>query len=464
MAGSISTGIEALHSVAKEAGLWNWVLVGADPKALPLAGGGSGGVEEMSACLTALGDAVLGGLLRVEFCKKASKQFTSKWVMVFITLDGENTMSAVLRGKANAKRGCMEKAIGEYCKVVSGTMQITHLEDFALDSVIALVKKSAIIDGEYVRPEYFPPEPIDEEALREGAPDEPVAEAPAADATETCEFVESVPQSAAPEEEEEVAEDEEEKAVEAAVVQVEDLPEAPAEASEDAAAAASQEAASQEATGGYVKTDAPEAAASKPKRREGDGWFKQGDFVDIFSESEKKWFTDGVIEEIRWETSTTPDGKTLPEGCAKVVYSNGQRGKWLHPDVLYNKNVVQASIKPTSFKGFLKKETHNILSEWHVRYFELRNGYLSWWITVDDAKKGVKPQCTLELVGLELKVATSSALLSIRTASSRGVVYNFDAKTGPLQSPIDDWLAAFKQHAAFANRMYKFKRNSQHKA
>merc|ERR1711966_643634 len=118
--------------------------------------------------------------------------------------------------------------------------------------------------------------------------------------------------------------------------------------------------------------------------------------------------------------------------------------------------VVKPSIKPPSFLGKMKKETHNILTEWHVRHFELQDGFLTWWITAEDAVAGAKPQCSLELVGLQMKSSDKSSKISIRTASSRGVVYNFDAHTGakPADPPVEgshqlgEWVAVLKQHAA----------------
>lgn len=459
----ISTGQEALKSVANETGKWNWALVGADPDELPLAGGGSGGVAEMEQCLEALGDAVLGGLLRVQFGQNNGDALSSKWVMVFVTIEDNTALSAVQRGKAVARRPCMEKAIRQYCTVFQGCMQITHVEDFTHDAVVARIKSSAIIDGAVVVPFYEPPPPIEEMLEILGEEEEATAEEE--DGRERVETVEYVRHTVIvpPEEEALGGVAEEERPAEEAAPEVTG---GYAEAAEPDSAQTKARLRAVEASKAMEAMMAAEhkAAAAAPEAdgaadKEVPKAYVKGDSVDIFSESEKKWFTDGVIEDVKDEASVTPEGKELPKGCAKIVYSNGQRGKWLHPDVLYNKNVVQASIKPTRFKGFLKKETHNLLSEWHVRYFELRNGYLSWWITVEDGKKGSKPQCTLELVGLELKVAASSALISIRTASSRGVVYNFDAKTGPGQNTIEEWVAAFKQHAAFANRMFKFKQS-----
>jgi len=178
-------------------------------------------------------------------------------------------------------------------------------------------------------------------------------------------------------------------------------------------------------------------------------WTK-GELVDIWSASENKWFTDGVIEEVRDKASTSHEGKPLPAGCAKIVYNNGSRGKWLQPEALNDRNVVKPSIKPPHFTGFMKKETHNLLSEWHDRYFEMRDGFLTWWISKEDAKAGTKPQCSLELVKLQMKAAGSTTKFSIRTASSRGVVYNFDTNVTAGRHSVEEWANALKQHAAFA--------------
>jgi len=183
--------------------------------------------------------------------------------------------------------------------------------------------------------------------------------------------------------------------------------------------------------------------------------WKKGDLVDIWSSSEKKWFTDGVLEEVRGGTSSTADGKELPPGCVKVVYGNGLRGKWIHPDAMNDEAQVKRAEKPEVFSGFLLKETHKFRKDWHMRYFEVKDGFLTWWVTQEDAKNGVKPQSSLSLVGLMMKIKKSSTQFGVRTASSKGVVYNLDCSHVPGTKYLAQWVEALKLHSAYSNRTQK---------
>jgi len=496
----VSNGPEALKQVGSEKGAWNWCLIGADPKELPLAGGGAGFVDEMRDCLITHGHAVLFGLIRCAFtrhCKSAADGLTFKWVFVSATLDG-GTMTAVQRGRAVSKRPVMEKAIKGFAHTVL-SLDLTDAEDLTTDFVVSKLnaiskgasdgvlqipayesapvimpafqvedKKSGYVVGEIT--ERKAPEP----KKAEDAPQAPAAEEPAPAAEEPAPAAEeAAPKEEAPADTPAPAEEPEKPAEEAPK---EEEPKVLEEPKAEEPKVLEEPKAEEPKLLAELKVEAPkileelkkeeptaeephgETAGTGPADKNG---YKKGDLVDIYSLTEKKWFTDGVIEEIRLVTSATPDGKPLPAGCAKVVYSNGQRGKWLQPEAMADRNLVKPSIKPQVFAGFLKKETHNILSEWHVRHMELRDGFFTWWISEEDAKCKVKPQCALELVGLQMKATATSTRFALRTASSKGVVYNFDCATGtPAAKSVEDWAAALKQHAAYANRMHKFRQQT----
>lgn len=430
------SGADALRSVGSPDGSWNWVLVGADPQGLPLAGGGSGFVDEMRECLSAHGDAVLFGLIRLTFRKgeNQGEGLSGKWVLVFATLDEESSMSAVARGKAIGKRPEMEKVIAEYAHVVD-VMAVTSASELTVDNVVERVKKVSILDGELVVPVCEAPPVIAPRVITEvhDPAEEPSPTQPS-EASEAAPEPESTPAE---------SKDAEEPPPEAAGSDTPSSDPAPVE---------------KEASG-YTSAAAPVAPAEPEKAKVATKRvnvpFVRGDFVDIWSHTEQKWFIDGMVDEIRQEASTTQEGKSLPAGCAKIVYNKGQRGKWLQPEALVDPGVVRKSEKPGPFDGFLKKEAHNIFSEWHTRYFKLKDGVLSWWITLEDAHNGVKPQNKLELVGLQMKAASSSTKFSIRGTKSKGVVYNLDADTGQGHLPVDAWTQALKAHAAYANRLQK---------
>jgi hypothetical protein len=462
------TGREALKDVTNKNGAWNWVLLGPDEKELPLAGGGSGFVDEMRECLSVYGDAVVFGLLKLTFNKNnlqdgdgQGEVRTFKWVMVFATLDEGSTMSAVQRGKALSKKPAMEKVLKEVA-TISCIMEITEPDDLTIDEVVARVKKVSVLDGELMVPEvkaFSRPEGAGSKA------DAPQEEPQVEMIEEVYEPGESTAPEPPPAPEPEKQEEPTTVTEEPISTPAEEPPKEEAPAPE-ATTSSPPEPAPEEAP--KVETKAEEASPppaptpdpAPPAPTTKKLGFKVGDLVDIWSHTEGKWFTDGIIEEVRETASSTHEGKPLPAGCGKIVYNAGSRGKWLQPEALNDRQIVKPSIRPTTFTGFLKKETHNILSEWHVRYFELKDGYLTWWITLEDARTGVKPQTSLELVGLQMKAPAQSAKFSIRTASSKGVVYNFDAATGTGYHTVEEWAANLRQHAAYANRMHKFRSTS----
>jgi len=201
----------------------------------------------------------------------------------------------------------------------------------------------------------------------------------------------------------------------------------------------------------------------------------EGDLVDIWIHAANKWFTDGLIAEVRHEASTTSDGRPLPAGCAKIVYNNGTCAKWLQPDLLNNRNVVKPFPKPPHFQGLMQKQTHHLASQWNVRQFEIRDGFLKWWKTQIDYVSGDKPQGSLHLIGLQMpKIAVDKPTqIAIRTASSKGVVYNLDINAGDADGGLlglrclkdrtsEEYATAlqqhvflFRQHGAYADRVHK---------
>jgi len=431
-----------------------------------LAGGGCGFIDEMRQCLGQHDGAVLFGLLRLKFRKGESKElFSYKWVAVNATLDEGSTMSAVARGKALAKRPAMDKVMKSYVPTIACTLEVTHLDELTVEEIVKRVKQVSVLDGELIKPDavewvapFIPAPALPAEVI---TPSEPVVmEEEVYDASSPAE---RAPKYDGP-------------SVKADVTLVEDEKPVPTEAFNKMNAgypadeAPTEEAAKEEVPAAppadpLAKAEAPATTVQEVKAKAVDDLVRgglgnelaKGDLVDIWSASENKWFTDGMIEEMRDTASTSHEGKPLPAGCAKIVYNNGARGKWLQPEVLNDRSVVKPSIRPPTFHGFMKKETHNILSEWHDRYFELRDGFLTWWITLDDSKAGSKPQCSLELVRLQMKASGSTSRFSLRTASSSGVVYNFDAAAKDDAHTVEEWTNALKQHAAFANRMYKFR-------
>lgn len=157
----IKSGRQALRAVGDPFGPWNWVLVHSDPAALPLAGGGSGSVEEMAEFLCQHQDQVLSGLLRLGFGTGRLRR--TKHVLVHWVGDG---VGAVSRGRMMAKRPEMEKVLG--CGLAcSVSLELTRLEDLTLEGTIERVRKASIIDDDVVGADAPPQSALSVESFRE---------------------------------------------------------------------------------------------------------------------------------------------------------------------------------------------------------------------------------------------------------------------------------------------------------
>mmetsp|Transcript_96419 Transcript_96419/g.267881 ORF Transcript_96419/g.267881 Transcript_96419/m.267881 type:complete len:589 (+) Transcript_96419:117-1883(+) len=574
---TIFTGVEAIKSVCNEQGVWNWCLIGADPETLPLAGGGSGFIDEMRECLSTSGNSVVAGMIRCTFKQIVGDELTVKWVIFFATLDGqEESMSAVKRGQALGKRPAMEKAFGQYCKVISDNFEITAVDELSTDDIVARLKKTAIIDGELEIPKY---DPISVDEI----PMSPMVAVEASEVVEEYEpELDADPESKEAAQQQSVSEGDPPSDVPTAAPQWEVWGDGDVyHAYDEAVRAQIDQAHSQglsttqvQVAGGWTyEIDFKKMVQRNPKTGKerplrcvnkalqwevvGDeveyhaydeevneqiqqahsqglstiqvkvagGWtyeidFKKmiqrnpktgmerslrcvakassgaeaatclpieepgepasvclnkGDLVDIWNHAANKWFTDGLIVEVRDEASTTAGGKPLPAGCAKIFYDSGKRAKWLQPKVLNDRRIVKPFVKPPNFRGYMKKQTHNVVSQWNVCYFELRDGFLTWWKTLEEYDAGVKPHASLGLVGLQMPkgAADKSTRISIRTASSKGVVYNFDInaddadggllglrclkdrRSEEYATAVQQHVEVFSQHAALADRMHQ---------
>lgn len=83
------------------------------------------------------------------------------------------------------------------------------------------------------------------------------------------------------------------------------------------------------------------------------------------------------------------DGCKLAAGSVKVLYNNSKTFKWILPSQF--KSMLRVSSRPSApyaLAGQLLKQTHNWITTWHLRHFEVSRGYLQWWATVDDANAG----------------------------------------------------------------------------
>jgi len=187
--------------------------------------------------------------------------------------------------------------------------------------------------------------------------------------------------------------------------------------------------------------------------------FNPGALVEVWSEAAQRWHDDGeVIETI--EETTECHGIVLNAGSMKVIYARGARFKWVDPAVATK--LLRESVRPkapSAMRGNLHKETHGIFTEWHVRYFELSQGFLSWWRTSQEKKK--PPTSIVPLLGLSLRL--DGTQISFWTMSTKGTMFAISASTVDEASA---WAKAMVEHAKYQADMKNYiehrKNNQRH--
>lgn len=484
----ILSGRDALSTVAEKEGSWNWVLVGPNPDKLPLVGGGTGAVDEMRTCLAKQEAeqkaeqqfANFYGLLRLRF--GSGRMGRTKYVFVQASRVDEREesndlpadqqsvaahpkagqQSAVKHGQAMAQRGAMEKALLEFVHF-SAKIEVTRLSDLSVDNLVEKVQKASTADADLCTVgSYF--EGL-VEFMKKAKPTAAVVPEEAAKQDEkalvaAC-AVEIFDNNCAPaaevheaEKDETVADDTEHTfPMEAgaappqpAAAKPEPEKEAPKAAAgiADAVEAAAPSVPAPTPAPAAAATPAAAAPAPVPE-------YKRGDLLFVYSNAASTWMDDGIVVLVL-EEAAEHDGLKLPKGSVKIQYNNRRQFKWVTP--AQNKQYLRPSkrpVPPPTLLGELMKETHNWITQWHVRYFELSKGYLQWWMSSDDARSGVVPNGSLSLTGLEMSV--QETVLHIRTASSKGVIYAFDATTVESSSK---WSEMMKQHEAYCRSMHQY--------
>merc|ERR1719468_138080 len=111
--------------------------------------------------------------------------------------------------------------------------------------------------------------------------------------------------------------------------------------------------------------------------------------------------------------------------------------------------------------GELFKETHNVFTEWHVRHAEINRGFMQWWQNPDDARAGLRPNAVAVLLGMKIHVESDSTVFKFSTASTKGVMYSFDATSSEGR---ERWVRALEKHASYCNRLHEHLLKNQREA
>lgn len=396
------TGREALQAVGEAGGDWNWALVGPDPEELPLAGGGWGSCDDIRKCVEGSEHLNLFGALRLDF--GAGKQMKRKFVFIHASRVDERSSddkgpSVRRHGQGMAQQGAMEKALSAFAKFAV-TFEAKSLQDLELEAIIAKVHKASTADAEM----------ITSEAYREAIAELEVQRR---------------------EKQEERAERSEEAGDEQ-------------EAQPDIREAISEEAGRSSSSSGLCRGAADEEVAP---RAEPQVEYRQGDLIQVFSKAAKDWIDDGTVYLVL-DRDGYHDGVQLPKGAVKALYNKQQNFKWVLPS--YFPMLLRPSYRPSAphaLVGELMKEHRDIFTRWVVRHCELTKGFLQWWVSADVARKGRKPNRSLELYGLELSKQGTVIYLRVEACQE---IFKFDAQE---ESSCKMWLDSLKRHEEYCARM-----------
>lgn len=381
----VFSGEEAVHEVAKYDGFWDWVMLMPEEE-LSVRGGGRGGILEMAEARADIPHHF--GLLRMCFGELEK----TKWIQVSTCVPTESEDAKLVRQDSFAK-ACemispMNAKISTYANVAV-SVSLNRAEEFTPEFLIEKLCEAFPEEKEHLTMRaYLQAREVATRAHLEDDEDEEDAE----DTNILNEMMLEAPQAL--------------------------------EMSGDQKASLE------------VEEDKELVKQRKPMRL-----YSRGDYVQVYSNAANSWHDDGVIIEVT-EEKAMRDGFSIPAGSMKAQYSGGRRFKWVTPT--QSAEFLKPSLRPVApppMTGDIFKETHNFFSEWHVRHFQLNKGFLQWWHNAEQAKAGAPPNRTISLMGLV--IADSGSCFKVRSASTKGVIYRFDAKT---QENCQRWVASIRKH------------------
>lgn len=198
-----------------------------------------------------------------------------------------------------------------------------------------------------------------------------------------------------------------------------------------------------------------ESAEAEPvifKQRKVQKTFKVGDLVEVYSVKNNKWMTDAEVVEFASE-ACNKDGLKLRAGSLKIIYAHGSQFKWIPPQHIEELLRMSPRPRPPPPKvGQMLKETHNWFTEWHQRHFEVKRGFLQWWLSEQEAQEKKKPSRSVYLLGLRIQ-EEHGKIIKLRTDSTNGIVFQFNAETSSARA---EWVEALWAHAEYCEEMREF--------
>lgn len=419
-----ASGRDALKAVAEPLGAWNWVFLGSDPDALPLVAGGAGSVDEMRESMIEHEKDVLFGLLRMGFGVGRLRRTKH----VFVQAIGAK-VSAFQKGKLGALKPKMEKALGQFA-LCSCSIEYADSEDFTVEDVIERVRQAAIIDDEEIEGDkagknIFSVEHF-REALREemgahgheeekqqpkakgGFGDKTVGEVVKLIRTPDCEM-------------------------NWALFAVNEKHRMSLAAKEKKASLLAPDA-KLIPQGGYLAAHKRESVATVASAR------------------------------ARASTATVASSTGYPAhgGSSPVAEASDDEGQ---PNPFRDKlrpsrsGVAYKPATKARLAGALLKEAPGIIfgKRWQLRHFQIADGMLQWWQTLEEKQDGIPPRNQLDLMGLKVKrTGTKIELHSTDSMERKGRPYVLDANVAGYIVNADAahdgklWVQSMEQEAVLA--------------
>jgi len=388
------TGKDALEEVAKEDGIWNWALVGADPETLPLSGGGNGGVEEMQSAVGRHPQSY--GLLRMMF-KADNGTYMAKYLFIHASdATASTAFSAVQRGQAAAMEPKMHKIMQIFVSF-SVTAQFQSREECVPELMVEQLR--SVFRGMAVGADLLTLERY----------------------------------HVAMEDFRNQSNEDEEKEV---IARVMEKLAAPAPHIIDAAK--------------FEQAEAP--VEEKTVQRKRIKPFEKGDPVEVWSARLSNWVTDGEVGEMTKET-IMDHGFKIRAGSVKVFYDNGSKFKWVPPSQIGD--YLRRSLRPKSpptMTGELELQQYTwLLPFWGKVYFEINRGYLQWWATKTAAENNDIPMGSLLLLNFEYQLMDT--VFRIKTSAARSSVYSLKGESGEAAMA---WIDALIDHASYCDACKEF--------
>lgn len=403
------SGAEALREVAKPDGLWNWALVAPDLAGLPLAGGGMGGVQEISGVVGHHAHSF--GLMRLTFgvgaealtkfvCIHAmdpidSGSFSSSRPEIASTVWKRDLSEGSRRARAISDNPALVEALLAFPSCVAD-IRIQSLAACTLEHVVRQLctgvqgEEAKLITEENLRAAI--------ERHREQHPEVRALEAERQEQMKHVELVkEPRPEAVQPERE------------------------------------------------GPVSTETLSRLRKKAKL------YSKGDMVEFWSASRRQWMLDGEVSEVTPE-SRTDDGLQIAAGSLMILFSNGKRFEWLAPQLA--ETHLRPSPRPKAalpVTGNILKEDHGCWTVRQWRYIELSKGFLRWWGSEDSARSGAESEGTVYLLGLQQQ--RKGLDIHLRASSTRGIIYTFQATA---EDEAEVWSQALWAHAGYCQELRRF--------